>query len=361
MNLLLVSVLILLCCFFSMMELTGRKGYGILFVILAGIFVYAVAVRNVNVVPDSANYINFYNWISAKNSFNVFRWNVSSNENGFTFLLLIAKKLNLSYEELFGVIALIELFVYMRAMSIMRVLMGWRKDFYCVYFSVWCGFWGLFYGAIVLRSGLAISFAFLSHAFILTGRKYKGLFYGLIAFMFHRTIIIYPLIVISSRLISVMSRRKSFIALFVLMTAWVMRLQNVLFPLMLRTAVIFLAIFLPIGNIVSRYIEYAIGFVNGMIGLRAPLLMAFFIAVRPRNNKYYDYMQKIFFMNLIFSFVTSSVAIGGRLNSICMIVMLPMLCFYLLKNAAKLYERCAVCSIFIVWQFIVSLKITGIS
>ena len=358
----LIYALIFLSCIFSVIELSKRKGYFEFLLILTAIFVYASAIRNIYIVPDTIDYYNFYAWVPIDKGMNAFSWNISKFETGFAFLMYLVKRLGFGHEVLFGVIALIQLAVYLRAMMLIRPLLGWKKNLWSVYFSIWCGYWGLFYGCIVLRSGLAISFMFLAHALILRGKRKSGIFYGIIAILFHRTIIIYPVIIIMSKKLRGMSRERSFYLLLGVMFAWVLRLQNVLLPLLTRSVFTVVKIILPAGRIAERYVEYASSqIVSSVIGVRVPLLMTFFLMVRPRNNEYYDYMLGIFTMNFLVTFFTSSVAIGGRLNSICLISMLPMMIFYLMNVKFRLLERNIVCTVFIVWQFMVSLEITGIT
>ncbi len=361
MNPAIIIVLILLCCAFSILELAEHRGHIEFFIVLTALFVYAAAFRNIYTVPDTLNYVNLYRWIPINQGINPFAWNISVFETGFVFLMYLVKRAGFGYDMFFAVVCLIQLIVYVRAMSEMRLLIGWKRDLYSVYFSIWCGYWGLFYSCIVLRSGLAISFMFLAHVKFLSGRKRRAIIYAITAFLFHRTILLYPFIVFVSMRISPKGKTASIIFLFSVMLAWVLRLQRLILPIMARLAISLISRIFPVGKIVSQYMEYTSEMASGAIGLRVPLMLSFFLMVKPYGNKIYDNMLGIFQINLLFTFLTSSISIGGRLNSICLIVMLPMLCKYLMSGRAKFFERGIVCTVFIVWQFIVSLAITGTS
>lgn len=361
MNLNLTLILIFLCCLSSTLELITRKQLKNFCFILAAIFLYIIASRNIYTVPDTLAYVTAYERINPNGSLYDLPF-----EPGYVFLNLIAKKTGLSYKFFLAIIALIQCSVYMYAMRKIITGSGIQKFtfFPCVCFSIWVGFWGLFYSGIVLRAGVAISFAFLAHAFIAEKKFFKAALSFLLAYTFHYSIVIYPLFFCASKLIRI-TKYKNYVRYAKAMAfIWVITYSRYTFVAVHYLVANILRIIALNFSYLRKYAIYTENIYDSSDSKKNLMFLAMmiiFIWTYPRNNTYYNSWLKFFMLNLGLTFLLSSFVTGYRISDICLISGLPLCSYCFINSRLTLGSRVCTCVLFIISLFIFSLRVTGVS
>ena len=147
-------------------------------------FIVLVSLRDVS-TPDTEGYAIFYESVTSSD---LFSYNFSY-EKGFVLLAIIIKLISSSTSFFFGTLTFINLsiivYLFQRLSSIFNIQ---NRNTILIGLLSYCAFFGLYYNAIVLRAGLALSMILL---YTSINSKKRRLMLLILAFLFHQTAIIF--------------------------------------------------------------------------------------------------------------------------------------------------------------------------
>jgi len=192
MNLFIVSIFLLWCLFLGFIELKKIKLPKTIWWLNVILFAFICCTRDTN-VPDTSEYIKFYNNISLYFS----SWITNNDtEIGYSILMGIIKSLNLNYQSFFFIIVIINFFVLNKTINECKEYFKIDHNIHYIFFILYLSFYGIYYNAMVLRAGIAISFCLYS-IFLLLNKKYiVGMIMVLLSNIFHNSAIVAFLIIL---------------------------------------------------------------------------------------------------------------------------------------------------------------------
>lgn len=360
-------ILVLMCCSAAALAPYRRKCNSIVTVVVAIVAVIWIAQRDIYIVPDTENYVrNFKDIIVSSSILNV-QGNYQAFENGFMALNLIVKKTEMSYRAFFGVVAIIGITLVMKAYTIQikATLLKKEKSNELLYLALYLGYFGIFYGAIALRSGVAIPLFFLGSAYLLLNKKAAAVICAILAFQFHHSIVIVAAVVFICDRFYVKNKGKFKMWWYIIVIIWLGRVGLILNTLMVK-----------VMTMVSQYIPFlsrytAIWYTGGVMGdgflskknILFLLIGLILIVDYPQNaNENYNKTMTIYMVGLTLTFLLNEFGSGYRLSDMFLIYMIPLVHNMIMNinSRFKRRDRSIIAALIVVTQFVISLRITSI-
>lgn len=361
MNLILVIIFVFLCYFLSLIELSTRKTCKVFF-LLACLFVYMLASRDIYTVPDTLAYVRAYQGIPPSASWNVLTWNHSGFEDGYMFINFIAKKLGLDYRGFFGLVGVISIYVYNYALREMSLATCQKqKKLQCVMFSLWACSWGVYYSGIVLRAGIAISLIFATHMLILRRKFFAGCILACFACTIHNSCMFYIIIFFAAKTISVHTRKAYILWLVGIILIWLSGFSFLLNKLTGRFFALLLSRISPVknysfylyGNQVFNILNLKVDVLKSVLLVGAGFV---FIKLKPRKDIYYSYFLNFYMIYLSFTFIFSSFMAAGRVGDFGIVFFIPLFYRCITTAKMKLFDRLLLFSMFLIPFFAVGFR-----
>lgn len=360
-------ILVLVCCIAATLAPYRRKCSSIVTVVVAVVAIIWIAQRNIHVVPDTENYVqNFNDTIVSSSAFDV-QGNYQAFENGFMALNLIVKRAGMSYRFFFAVVATLGIIIMLKAYMVQTKANLLKKESRdaLLYLALYLGYFGIFYGAIALRSGVAIPLLFLGSAYLLLNKKVAVVICTILAFQFHHSIVIVAAVVFICDRFYVKNKGKFKMWWYIIVIIWLGRVGLILNTLMVK-----------VMTMVSQYIPFlsrytAIWYTGGVMGdgfLSKKnilfLLIGFMLIVDyPQNaNENYNKTMTIYMVGLTLTFLLNEFGSGYRLSDMLLIYMIPLVHNTIMnKNSRfKQRDRSIIATLIVASQFVISLRITNI-
>lgn len=360
-------ILVLICCIVAALAPYQRKSSTVWVVVIAAIAVIWIAQRDIHIVPDTENYVlNFKDTIVSSSIFDV-RGNYQAFENGFMALNLIVKKVGMSYRTFFGVVAILGIALVMKTYKIHEKsdLLITGKSNAALYLVLYLGYFGIFYGAIALRSGVAIPLFFLGSAYLLLNKKVAAMICTILAFQFHHSIVIAAAVVLICDRFYVKNKGKFKMWWYIIVIIWLGRVGLVLNTLMVK-----------VMTMVSRYIPFlsrytAVWYTGGVMGdgflskknILFLLIGLMLIVDYPQNaNENYNKTMTIYMVGLTLTFLLNEFGSGYRLSDMFLMYMIPLVHNAIVNTNSrfKQRDRSIIAALIVAAQFIISLRITGV-
>ncbi len=94
-------------------------------------------------------------------------------------------------------------------------------------FSIYFGYYGLFYSGIVLRGGIAIMLSFLAYTFVRRRKFAVAIFLGCLAFTFHKSAIIFFFLLFVSKYFRLQSKSAILTYISVIMVLWTLHVERI--------------------------------------------------------------------------------------------------------------------------------------
>jgi hypothetical protein len=214
MNLILFSLLILFCLIVSVIEISERRNFYLLDLILVLFYILLITFRSINGTPDTLPYFDDYNSLKTDHLYTLGNVNTFYKyEYGYTLISQIFKIVfGDNIRIFFGFLAFINLvliyFSFKRILKNQNLInesilisensddsnFSYKKILFAPMFSIYISYFGFMYSGIVLRQGIALSI-FLSASSLLMYRKYFwGILLMIVLMFFHNMAILSLLI-----------------------------------------------------------------------------------------------------------------------------------------------------------------------
>ena len=366
MNIGILVVLIFLCVVSSSLEIASNKSIAILGIMLLTISTLLFSTRNPQVVPDTQAYIYVYDHIKNANFTDWSIYNYYGFEPGYIFLNICFNKLGASHEVFFAATYLLQTLMFIRGMKILNNARKIAADNQeniklCTFVSVYLGYIGMFYGAIVIRTGLAMGAAFLSYSFFRTGKIRNVITYSIIAVLFHKSVIILLIVIVTSEFIkydSIGFYQRWLVAIVFL---WLSRISLILNKLIL-VFINFIGKMIPLlnGYMEGGYTNNLMG--NGFLSKKNMLYLAlgflFVKLYRKSQEKEYRAALNIYLIGMTVTFFLNEYSDGYRAYDLMLIFSLPLLLWILTDSKMmKIFNRWIYAVGVILLQFIITYRI----
>ena len=356
MNFPLLFLLLLLCCVFSAIELATNRSYGMFFAVLAALFVLVVASRSIYNTRDTEAYVEAFEQININNGLNVWEWNKTAFESGYMLMNLILKWAGFDYRGPLIIVPLLDMFAYFYGINNLLTENKFyrRKHFYCVSFSIWFGYYGMFFSGIVLRGGIALMLSFLAYTFVRRRKFSAAIFLGCLAFTFHKSAIIFFLLLFLSTYFRLQSKSAILTYISVIMVLWTLHVERIFSASMIN----FFGGIVSGSESFSKYLYYynmdKMLQTAAIFSKKIPFFAALIVVLRDKDNPVQRDMLRIFMFNISVMFIISAVPASDRIFSMCNIFMLPAFYYYVTGKRIKLIEKIFMLTSFIYWQFSMS-------
>ncbi len=344
-----------------------RRSASIIVIFVVALFCFLIEKRGDN-VPDTIAYRNLF--VSLKtDSFILFKERKNYlMEWGFLIFCQIIKKLfGEGVSALWIGAALCSTgFSYMAVIELEKgeIISGRKKNMNflpCLFFLCYISYFGLFYNAIVVRTGIALSLAFLSAAFI-NNRKWKrGIIIFICASLFHRSVfILLPAFVFL--LADIKIKRSMYQILWcIYFVLFAVNIGYLLLQLMLK-------VMLFIGNTFS-FMEHFLYYKDDIVpeGLYSKknilfLFMGLFFSFGDLKSKTYRKCLNIYYIGLGVLLFLGNWLIGYRIIDLYLFFSIPLLyLFFKNINLKKQKGDILVFYGFIVMELIAVLRVIGLN
>ena len=229
----------------------------------------------------------------------------------------------------------------------------------CTFFAIYFGYFGMFYGAVVIRTGLALSLMFLAYANYQARKNKKAICYACIAILFHTSIIILLLTILVSTMFVKRSNQfyKNWLMIIVLL--WLSRIS-------LFMNKIILAFMKVVGWIIPALGKY-IGYTNGLMGsgffskknfLYLMLGVLFVMCLDRVKDKKYKNCLNVYLMGLTATYLLNEYSNGYRVFDQMIFFSLPLLLWVLRDGGIKKMVNRLICvEIVALLQFLMTYRI----
>ena len=361
-------ILLIVCfCFIgSFLEISTRKSLFVAAVAIVCFSTWLVATRNPQVVPDTDAYIYVYNRMSTA-SFNSWElYNFYGFEPGYIFLNILFNEIGMNYEGFFAAVYLIQVFFYVKGMKILDDIHQANAKLrhtlmVSTFISIYLGYFGLFYGAIVLRTGIALSMIFLAYAYYQSNKKVKAIIFAAGAVLFHTSAIILLIAILGSLFIKNKPYNfyKKWISVIVLL--WLSRV-SLLFNKMLVVIMGFVSHIVPVLNryMTNKYIGKLMG--NGFASKKNLLYLAlgllFVSYLKKKCDTTYCRCLNIYLIGLTVTCFFNEYSNGYRVYDLMIVFAIPLLLWIITdNNGIKLLNRLGIAEVVILLQFLMTYRI----
>lgn len=364
MNVYLLLLLLFLCLLGSSLEILSGKSCRFLFIIILGLSAFIFATRNPNVVPDAEVYIYVYHRMEEANFNSWSLYNFYGFEPGYIFLNILCNKLGVTYVGFFAIVYLAQTLIAYKGMKILDSVhnnyVEKPKTFgACTFFAIYFGYFGMFYGAVVIRTGLALSLMFLAYANYQARKNKKAICYACIAILFHTSVIILLLTILVSTMFVKRSNQfyKNWLMIIVLL--WLSRISIFMNK-------IILAFMKVVGWIIPALGKY-IGYTNGLMGsgffskknfLYLMLGVLFVMCLDRVKDKKYKNCLNVYLMGLTATYLLNEYSNGYRVFDQMIFFSLPLLLWVLRDGGIKKMVNRLICvEIVALLQFLMTYRI----
>ena len=294
--------------------------------ILAIIALGLIITENTSIIPDTYYYIKNFDDTNIHSSILNVQPNYYGFERGFMGLTLAIKRvINNPYAYLFIVFLIDYASLYIAGRNLSIFNLGTPVYFPIVFLSLWFSYFGLFYGLIVIRAGLAMSLAFLGYSFLIRRKYVRCIIFALIALLFQSSIIIFIIgILVGTVLIKTEKKNTYYIWWFVCLALWVSRI-SLLFSNIVSRLASFLGSYIPAFSKYNMFYINTMG--NGFLSKKNMLfllLALIFIILKPENDKSYNTYLKMFMIGLTITYLTNELSTGYRISDMFLIFSVPL-------------------------------------
>lgn len=364
MKFILVIILGALCCIFSelvyLCKIRSYLVFAIIFVLMGMLISYNI---DIDVAPEDVGaYISNFNNIDIGSRFSNVQNSYYGFENGFMLLSMIIKIIIPNCRMYIPIVFLIQyVLIYIVGMSILKNECDYLEHRHIVLFvSLWMGYFGLLYGMVALRAGLAIHIALMGYFLKLDKKYLKAISAALIAFSIHRSIVLFVTGIIICEILKVKSKKQFIIWWLICFMLWTSRIG-----LYIGKITQLIAAFL--GNYIPVFRKYSIFYVsimgNGFLSKKNIFMLIMgllYVLAKPEKDKNYIRYLKLYFWGLTLAYITCELTIGYRISDMFLIFGLP-LSFKLINYNFKITYRsyCAIILMLIFVPFIISIRMVG--
>ncbi len=362
-----VFILTIASMFFSTIEIvTGKAKKLHVFLLVCMIFT-ASCLRDIDIVSDSFWYEDNYDMVTTGTGFLNYGLNIYGFEKGFMAWNWLIKSIGGSSRIFFGICTLVCLALVVYSSYVYRIRCGEefqkRAFLMCTFTSLWLGYFGLMYGMVLLRSGLAGALGYCSVILWKSKKRSRAVLLCVLSILFHQSVIIFYGGVAFSLLLPIAEKGAHKVWLLLVFLLWVTRAG--LFLLQLLQSLTML-----IGRYVPNFWKYGYFYFETISTdgyLSKKMLMYFalavlFVYVKPRENEGYNSILKIFMTGLTVSVLTNGIVLSYRISDMFLMFSVP-LSYYLVTECHVFNKRdkSLVNAAIFILQFVTGLRIFGIA
>lgn len=344
----------------------------ILFFAIFCLLVIGIAFRDVMLVPDTITYKERYDYyLTQRGLTSIFSGDVFAYAPLFSMLNRIMALIGADFKCFSIVIVLINSYCVIKALSIFNKSLLEEKEVHafniCIAFMIYLGYFGIFYNAIALRAGLAMSFSFLGMAYKSDNNKKAMVIAYIISALFHTSAVFFILIdIFIPKKFSIRNISVYYAWWFGIVIIWLARLSRYFVGLLNVS----LSLISKVVPSFVRYKYYLDLYVNGrsvdiFASKKNMLFLLFgllFILMKKRyKNESYTCLLNCYMVGLSILYLFNVIDDIYRLADFFLMGSVPLL--YKIFRTSNIFDRNSslmILNIIVIVQFIISLRITGV-
>lgn len=271
--------------------------------------------RSLN-VPDTLVYVSAFK--ECLNSYSFLFERVSGFELGFSFLMRFCKLLVNDYHFFFLVCVLINIVLLIKTLDEFAIYNNFPQKYLELFLLLFLPFYGLYYWGIVLRGGLAMSFATYSLFLLLNEKKRKAIMMAILAILFHQTAVLFFIGLMFCKLLLRIKVKWYWILMSVLLVIYLSGLNEIVFSYVIG----YIQTFIYSHELGRVYISYS-GKVK-VAGISLKVLFYFMIGymclffykfISPKMERLFS----LYFLGLIIAVFFSEITAISRLSEFFLI------------------------------------------